>query len=79
MDIRIGKKRCQFFFYAKGKKGVSMRVIEIVTRMGKNGMIQISENELLDTGLKEGDEICLSYLEQPNAKVIDEFLIERKG
>lgn len=56
-----------------------MKLIEIETKMGKDGMIKIPEKELLATGLKEGDKICLLYLEQPRATHVDEFLLERIG
>lgn len=32
-----------------------MNLIEIETKMGKNGMIQIPKDELRVTGLKKGD------------------------
>ncbi len=56
-----------------------MKIIEIETKLGKNGIIQIPEAELEATGLKEGDDICLSYLEPYVGKSADEFLIEKKG
>lgn len=55
-----------------------MKVIEIKTKVGKNGMIQIPEAELKATSLKEGDDICLSYLEPAKGVKADEFILERK-
>lgn len=56
-----------------------MQLIEIETKMGKDGMIQIPKAELDATGLKEGDDVCLLYLEQSKEKDVDEFIIEKKG
>lgn len=56
-----------------------MQLIEIETKMGKDGMIQIPQAELDATGLKEGDDVCLVYLKQSNGKGVDEFIIEKKG
>lgn len=39
-----------------------MKLIEIETKMGKDGIIQIPKAELEATGLKEGDEVCLLYV-----------------
>ena len=41
-----------------------MKLIEIETKMGKDGIIQIPRAELEATGLKEGDEVCLVYLNE---------------
>lgn len=41
-----------------------MKLIEIETKMGKDGIIQIPRAELEATGLKEGDEVCLVYLSE---------------
>lgn len=38
-----------------------MKLIEIETKIGKDGIIQIPRAELEATGLKEGDEVCLMY------------------
>ena len=54
-----------------------MNLIEFTTKIGKGGMIQIPKEELLATGLKEGDEICMSYIEQPHAAKITEFMFEK--
>ena len=49
--------------------------------MGKNRMIQLPEEEVKVMGLKEGDELCLSYLvdDRMEGKVNEarEFLVER--
>ena len=39
-----------------------MNLIEIETKMAKNGIIQIPRDELEVTGLKEGDDVCLLYV-----------------
>ncbi len=39
-----------------------MELIEMMVVMGKNRMIQLPEEEVNVMGLKEGDELCLSYL-----------------
>ena len=39
-----------------------MELIEMMVVMGKNRMIQLPEEEVKVMGLKEGDELCLSYL-----------------
>lgn len=55
-----------------------MKIIEIETKVGKNGIIQIPEAELEATSLKEGDDICLLYLEPAKDVKADEFILERK-
>lgn len=54
-----------------------MKIIEIETKVGKNGCIQIPDAELRATGLKEGDDICMSYLEPIKDRKADEFILER--
>lgn len=41
----------------------SMRLIEIETKVETDGVIRIPIEELKATGLKEGDEVCLMYVE----------------
>lgn len=38
-----------------------MNLVEIETKLKKDGVIQIPDKELGATGLHEGDEICLLY------------------
>ena len=58
-----------------------MELIEMMVVMGKNRMIQLPEEEVKVMGLKEGDELCLSYLvdDWMEGKVNEarEFLVER--
>lgn len=58
-----------------------MELIEMMIVMGKDRMIQLPEEEVRVMGLKEGDELCLSYLveDQMEGKVngAGEFLVER--
>ncbi len=57
-----------------------MKIIEIETKMGKDGIIQIPRAELEATGLKEGDEVCLMYLSKIEKKSINttgEFMVEK--
>lgn len=59
-----------------------MKIIEVVTKMGKDGMIQIPKAELKATGLREGDEVCLSYLaqsDQNGKNETGEFVLEKRG
>ena len=57
-----------------------MELIEMMVVMGKNRMIQLPEEEVKVMGLKEGDELCLSYLvdDWMEGKVNEagEFLVE---
>ncbi len=39
-----------------------MYLVEIETKLGKDGVIQLPDKEREATGLHEGDEICLLYL-----------------
>ena len=39
-----------------------MQLVEMIVVMGKEQMIQLPEEEVKVMGLKEGDELCLSYL-----------------
>ena len=55
-----------------------MKIIEFTAKVGKGGVVQIPKEELLATGLKEGDEICMSYIEQPEAQKISEFMFEKE-
>ena len=58
-----------------------MELIEMMVVMGKNRIIQLPEEEVKVMGLKEGDELCLSYLvdDRMEGKVngAGEFLVER--
>ena len=58
-----------------------MELIEMMVVMGKNRMIQLPEEEVKVMGLKERDELCLSYLmeDQMEGKVngAGEFLVEK--
>lgn len=58
-----------------------MELIEMMIVMGKDRMIQLPEEEVRVMGLKEGDELCLSYLveDQMEGKVngAGEFMVER--
>lgn len=58
-----------------------MHLVEIETRLRKDGVIKIPDKELEATGLHEGDEVCLLYLtkqkgERRNAS--GEFILERR-
>ena len=59
-----------------------MQLVEMMVVMGKDRMIQLPEEEVKVMGLKEGDELCLSYLvdDQMAGKVngAGEFLVEKK-
>ena len=39
-----------------------MQLVEMMVVMGKDRMIQLPEEEVKVMGMKEGDELCLSYL-----------------
>ena len=58
-----------------------MQLVEMIVVMGKEQMIQLPEEEVKVMGLKEGDELCLSYLvdDWMEGKVNEakEFLVER--
>ena len=58
-----------------------MELIEMMVVMGKNRIIQLPEEKVKVMGLKEGDELCLSYLvdDRMEGKVNEagEFLVER--
>lgn len=57
-----------------------MNLVEIETKMGKDGMIQIPKDELRETGLKEGDDICLLYLVHSENSIgnnTGEFVLEK--
>lgn len=58
-----------------------MRLIEIETKLEADGVIRIPMEELKATGLKEGDEVCLMYVEGTCGKgsKVDEFMVERRG
>jgi len=59
-----------------------MTMIEIETKMGKDGVIQIPEAELKATGLKEGDEICLLYVairDDISLNTTGEFMLEKRN
>ena len=56
-----------------------MKLIEIETKMGKDGIIQIPKAELEVTGLKEGDEVCLMYVNHEgdgNKNSTGEFILQ---
>lgn len=60
-----------------------MELIEMMVVMGKDRMIQLPEEEVRVMGLKEGDELCLSYpvderMEEGKVNGAREFLVERK-
>lgn len=58
-----------------------MELVEMIVVMGKDRMIQLPEKEVAIMGLKEGDELCLSYLVNRMAEKVNEvqeFLVERK-
>lgn len=57
-----------------------MNLIEIETKMGKDGIIQVPRDELELTGLKEGDDICLLYVVHSNGNRgnnTGEFVLEK--
>ena len=58
-----------------------MQLVEMMVVMGKDRMIQLPEEEVKVMGLREGDELCLSYLvdDQMEGKVngAGEFLVEK--
>ena len=57
-----------------------MELVEMMVVMGKDRMIQLPEEEMKMMGLKERDELCLSYLvdERMKKRVNEagEFLVE---
>lgn len=58
-----------------------MHLVEIETRLGKEGELRIPKMELEKTGLCEGDEICLLYLtgsEQEKRNNSGEFILEKR-
>ena len=59
-----------------------MQLVEMIVVMGKDRMIQLPEEEVNVMGLKEGDDLCLSYLvdDRMEGKVngAGEFLVEKK-
>lgn len=59
-----------------------MELVEMMVVLGKDRMIQLPEEEVRVMGLKEGDELCLSYLMadrmEGKMNVAGEFLIEEK-
>ena len=58
-----------------------MQLVEMMVVMGKDRIIQLPEEEVKMMGLREGDELCLSYLvdDRMEGKVNEagEFLVER--
>ena len=57
-----------------------MNLIEIETKMGKDGMIQVPKDELRVTGLTEGDDICLLYVTHSDGSrgnSTGEFVLEK--
>lgn len=59
-----------------------MQLVEMMIVMGKDRMIQLPEEEVKVMGLKEGDELCLSYLvdermEEGKVNGAREFLVEK--
>lgn len=60
-----------------------MQLVEMMVVMGKDRMIQLPEEEVKVMGMKEGDELCLSYLvdDRMEGKVngAGEFLVEKRG
>ena len=58
-----------------------MNLVEIETKVRKDGVIQIPDKELEATGLHEGDEVCLLYLIKQKGERCNEsgeFILERK-
>lgn len=58
-----------------------MYLVEIETKLGKDGVIQLPDKEREATGLHEGDEICLLYLvkrEEERQNHSGEFILEKK-
>ena len=58
-----------------------MQIIEVETKMGKNGMIQIPKAELVAIGVWEEGELCLMYLalsEDNRKNVTGEFMFEKQ-
>ena len=58
-----------------------MNLVEIETKLRKDGVIQIPDKELEATGLHEGDEVCPLYLtKQKGERRNDsgEFILERR-
>lgn len=56
-----------------------MRFIEVMVTMEEGGVIRIPEAELECMGLREGDQICLSYLAKGRNSLKNEakeFLVE---
>ena len=60
-----------------------MQLVEMIVVMGKEQMIQLPEEEVKVMGLKEGDELCLSYLVDDRmageGNGAGEFLVEKRG
>ena len=58
-----------------------MHLVEIETKLRKDGIIQIPDKELEAPGLHEGDEVCLLYMtKQKGERRNDsgEFILERR-
>lgn len=58
-----------------------MELVEMMVVMGKARMIQLPKEEVTIMGLKEGDELCLSYLvDRMDRRVneVREFLVEKR-
>lgn len=58
-----------------------MHLVEIETKLRKDGVIQIPDKELEATGLNEGDEVCLLYLTKQKGESRNdsgEFILERR-
>lgn len=77
------KWKSRFRVYSKPNKEKenSMELIEMSVVMGKNRMIQLPEEEVRVMGLKEGDELCLSYVtdrEGGKENQVREFLVENR-
>ena len=86
LQVFYREERVGFFTKEAMKKMMKertkcMELIEMMVVMGKNRMIQLPEEEVKVMGLKEGDELCLSYLvdDRMEGKVngAGEFLVER--
>ena len=56
-----------------------MRLVEMMLTVEKQGVIRIPENELEKMDIREGDQICLSYLTKEDGTKkswTKEFLME---
>lgn len=57
-----------------------MKMIEVSAVVAENGIISVPEKEFVAMGLKKGDEICISFINQNgqgNENLLKEFAIQK--